>query len=1052
MVRLIRNLRDELTLSDFSDSQLLASIQGIRRDIEQHPGGFSWEGHVAPVFAVVDECIRRRLGIWRLFENPGYFSFIEEILQSEDLKSMPSQLSPDEMLVAKGLAQIREAGPGRFGRDLSFPAEFYQAALRMDAAGVLRFQPTDEQLLAGLLLFNGKIVEMQAGEGKTISIAFVAVMYAVLGRSVHAVTANDYLADRDCRLLAPVYRSLGISSGVIMEQSDHQERQDAYQCDIVYGTLREFGFDFLRDNLACYKTDRVQRQLDVAVVDEADQALIDEASTPLIISGEPVSNTPSLERVNSAVADMEIAQAAVGQDYLSELDTLTPGSLSFAVLLCQASMALPGNLEVRKLGQLYPHSYRRGMGRIYSEGLDSPDEAWTKDLFYIVDPQERFVTLTAKGIEFLEARLGNFCGVDGEPSSIPPEQHLQSRRNARRLELANQVYQSLRARILLEKGVDYLVTEGSVVLLDRYTGRFRPDSAYLDGLQAAVEAREKVTIHPGSVGMAQISVQGFAALYRSLSGITGTATPATEEFERLYNLTPVAVPTSSPQRRVALPCRLYANEDQQLAALVRRVAWRQRLGCPTLVGVRSVGQAAKVSRLLADAQIGHQVLSAVESREEPEIVRKAGCFGAVTVATNIAGRGTDIVLDPDLDRRVVARYVELITSALRGEYSQVTAVCYTEEETNILLSALSESADLKAHRLDGSDAFELAVSLKDVEPGGKLGKDANKRLEFGLGLHVISTEFNRFPRVATQLNGRSGRQGSFGSTLSLLSMEDPYLFPLHRNFTVHRNFTALNQSRIPGHTEMAYASGKAIEKHVARMEAEAEYEAALRRSVAYDYGAVSDAHAAEYYRRRQRLLSGGWDLKEMPSLAKQSAARLVNRHFPMLDAGDYDLRFANLARHVFSSYGLNISEMRGLALDNLSEGLSHYLVQRVEHLQRHLPAQEFDELVKQLLLECCDEAWRAHRENLRQGISGAMAGTYGHKSAVADYIIHAADQWDQFQESASDLFLSRLLTMPASVPSEKRGVAAGSASSHSEIAQLLLQPENDKTDRAEIAA
>ena len=1045
LVKLIREVQDHSSLASYSDKELLATIQGLRLDIEQL-GEFKWEEHVAPVFAIVDECIRRRLGVWRLFDKPDLLGSILGTLEPRNSHSPSTRLGQDEETVLAAVEQARKVPQGRLGRDLSLPAGFYQAARRLDTAGVLLFRPTDEQLLAGLLLFEGKIVEMQAGEGKTVAIAFAAVMHAIASRSVHVLTANDYLAERDCRLLAPLYRSLGLSTDVILEQSDQQERKAAYRCSIVYGTLREFGFDFLRDNLAYRTADQVQQQLDAAVVDEADQALIDEAATPLIIAGEPTASFLSLKRVNAAIEEMQKCQAAVGQEYLAKLNDLTPEQASFSVVLCQAAMALPKDRDVRRLVRTYPRSHRQGMGRVYSEGLDAPDEIWTRDLYYVVDPRERFVSLTTRGILFLEARLGDFSGATELAHPAAVEQNLLSRKNARCLALANQIYQSLRARVLLERGIDYLVTDGSVVLLDRHTGRFRPDSSYQDGLQAALEARENVAIQPDGSNLAQLSAQGFASRYLKLSGITGTALPATEEFRRLYGLSTVAVPTSAPQRRVSLRSRLYPDDEAQLTALVSNVAWCQEFGRPTLVGVSSVEQAAKIGGLLANAGIGHQVLSAVQSREEAEIVRRAGNFAAVTVATNIAGRGTDIILDPDLDRQVAARCVELITSKLRRDCSQIITQCNTEEEATILLKALSKSAVLTANRIAGPHAIEVVVTSRHSNSIAGTEKRLIQRVEFGLGLHVISTEFSRFPRVATQLRGRSGRQGSFGSTLSLLSAEDLHLFPLHRKFP---RFQKYGVSRQAG---PSYVAGRALEKHVSRVEGEAEMEASVRRSTSYDYGAVWDAHAAEYYRRRQQFLSAGGVLGNLRSMAHQCAARLVNRHFPMLDAGDYDQKFIRLAESVIDSYRLDISKMQGLALDNLSDKLAALMFDSLQVIIDHLPQETSDQFADQLFLECSDEAWRTHQVNLRRTVFGAVAGTYGHKSAVADYIIHAAHLWDQFQETATDLFLSKLLTMPAGVPVKEGRNEALSAQSDQVIALLRGQSGGHRPGRAEVAA
>ena len=574
---------------------------------------------------------------------------------------------------------------GRLGPDVQLPADFYRAVRERDTDNLLCFRPTDEQLLAGLHLLRGKVVEMQAGEGKTVAIAFAAVMQAALGRAVHVMTVNDYLAERDCRLLAPVYRSLGLSVGAALEPMERAERRAAYGCDVVYGTLREFGFDFLRNNLAGGRGEQIPLRHQVAIVDEADQALIDEGDTPLIIAGPAPEVAHGWRRVNGVVAELAAEQEKVAEDYGLRLKETPAGSASFGVLLCLGLLAQPRNGELRRLAMQQPGAYRRGLAAVYPYGNDEADEELIGDLYCMVDDRERLVTLTAKGMAFLERQLGELFAVEVGEGASQGEAGKISRRAARKLNLANQVYQSLRAHLLLEKGVDYLVSDGTVVLLDPHTGRLKPDNSYQDGLQSALEAKERSSLWTAAgESLAQVSVRGFADRYEFLSGITGTALAATEEFRRRYSVETVAVPTSNPLQRVDLPSRVYSCEEDKVAALVAEVAKCKELERPVLVGVQTVEQSVVVSRALAAGGIEHRVLNAVKSHEEADIIRQAGGYGAVTVATNMAGRGTDIVLDPELEQRLVARCVEVVLEKIAGGCTAVAVDCYTREERDLL--------------------------------------------------------------------------------------------------------------------------------------------------------------------------------------------------------------------------------------------------------------------------------------------------------------------------------------------------------------------------------
>ena len=673
---------------------------------------------------------------------------------------------------------------------------------------------------------------MQAGEGKTVAIAFAAVMQAVLGRRVHIHTANDYLAERDCRLLAPVYRSLGLTVSVILEAMDNTERRAAYACDIVYGTVREFGFDYLRDNLVSKEAERVQPPLQVAIVDEADQALIDEGDTPLIIAGPPPQPVHLWRRVDKAVKDMVAKQEALCRQYAADLKLYPPTSGEYGKLLCLELLAAPFDETLQRMAREHPRSYRRGLAVLFPDGGDVADETLASDLYYLVDERGRFVTPTERGLTYLTGQLGDFCpSAQRGRQSVESDQAL-SRKTARQLQLSNQVYQSLRAHLLLERDRDYVVADDSVVILDQHTGRTKPDNLYRHGLQASLEAKEGVTVHPDCETLAQISVQGFVNLYRSISGITGTAQAASGEFQRRYSLEVVSVPQSHETRRVELPVRIFASEREKVVGVVEEVSRCHRFGRPVLVGTQSIEASRTISNALAESGIEHRVLNAVTTDEEADIVRSAGQVGAVTVATNLAGRGTDIILDSDLNHVIIQRWMRWILEEIQTGVGPLRVVCCSAGAAEILADALEGRRELAITRHQQRGRRYLSISGSERQPDHCEARNESLPWEFGLGLHVINAEFSRYPRVATQLKGRSGRQGMFGSGRQLLSWEDRWLLPLAQG----KPRFVRRQGRT---SECAtFQEGRAVEGYISRRQDEAEVEAAAARSTVADYAAV----------------------------------------------------------------------------------------------------------------------------------------------------------------------------------------------------------------------
>ena len=997
LLQAIRHCHSARELASRSDQELRAALSHIRET--RNPA--DPESGLVEIFAITDETIRRRLGYWRIFapafDWPGKEKYFQPS-QEGQLDPAAAALTADEQLIVATLRRTPGELARRYPWDILLPAEFYQALARRDTHNRLQFQPTDEQILAGIYLCRGKIVEMNAGEGKTVAAAFPAIFSAAAGRAVHIATANDYLAARDCELLTPVYRSLGLGVDNVLSSMVDAERRYAYEQSIVYAPLREFGFDLLRDNLKTDPAEQVQGGRDTLIIDEVDQALIDEARTPLIIAGAPLLNRQTLDRANQAVAELTQRQVALAGEYLARLEKESPGGKSYARLLGQALLAQPDNARLRQRAAAQPRAYRQALAILYPDGTDYPDPARAADLYCLVDPEQRFVTLTARGLAFLESRLGHFYDAGATAGPL-------SRQDVRRVNLANQVYQLLRAYLLLKKDEDYIVAEDGIILLDRVTGRPRPDSRYQEGLHPALEAKEGVAVHPDGPALAQISVQGFAQGYRHLSGMTGTAADAAAEFQQLYRREVVVLPAARPMRRQDWPSRVYNGQEEQLAALADTVRHCQRIGQPVLVGVQTVAQSALVSRHLSEQGIDHNLLNAVTSAAEAEILRQAGAAGAVTVATNMAGRGADIILDPALNQRLIANAVSLIRQRLNKENCSIAVQC-PAAEADLLTAALAADSGLTYARRERIQAefTELIVSRADFPLSNP--EISPESLEFGLGLYVLSAAFSPAARIAWQLKGRSGRQGQFGATRFILSWDDPLLaYQGHRR----PDFARCQKTDAAGRI---YFEGKAVERYLYRLQETAETDAAARRRLQQDYAAIADAHTAAYYQTRQRLLTAADGAAAAMAIIPATAARLAARHFPAGDAADYPRRFTQLAKELQEWYGIEAAPEYGLALDELPAAIADLLSSRLTARQAALGIPRFAELARLLRLQSGDELWKDYQGGLQALSVSSRLGGYGPKSAVADYIIHAAAAWRQFQGEGADLFLARLCAFP----------------------------------------
>ena len=887
----------------------------------------------------------------------------------------------------------------------------------------LGLRATDEQLLAGIHLFRGRVVQMDAGEGKTVAAAFPAALHALMGRPVHMVTANDYLADRDAKLLGPVYQSLGLSVGAVLQHTEEGERRNVYRRNIVYGAMRELGFDYLRDNLKSDPSGRLQC-LDLpgaaVIVDEADHALIDEAFTPLIISGNPTGSSRAAIRADRAVAEMIRAQQGVARELAAELDATDANSSGKLESLARLLLAQPDNLALQRRFSAHPRSLRRAWAL-----AEEHDPELTAGLYYAIHPGSRFVTLTEKGREFLEQRLGLFYDA-GELGSTLPERNLplmERRRRAgrvartlsRRYGLGNQVLQSLRARLLFKRDVDYLVDGDAMALIDQHTGRPKPDNIYQHGLQAAVEAKEGVTVRPDSETLAWISVAGFVSLYGRVSGITGTAAPAAGEFRRKYGLEVAVVPPVNPLMRANPHPRVFLTREDKIAAVADEVTSRHRMGQPVLAATRTVEQSEELSRELTGRGIPHQLLNAVTTHAEARIVRDAGRFGAVTVSTPMAGRGTDIVLEPGLNARLVQHCANEVRRLLVGEAGVVDVSCLAFGQAAILRAGLDASGMFQM--ADGPDGG-LRVTL-----GGGDNRREIRRLEFALGLCVIGTEIYDSRRVELQLRGRSGRQGEFGLAQTLLSLDDRLV-----NMDADR-ILKLSACRHADTAGRVCYTGPEVARRIERLQSAADREGEAQRSLMQDYAAEFDRQTSLYHQRRQDVilsrvegLSAAKNPASMPELCRETAERVASRlaaqHLGLYADDDYPRRFERLAEEARLDCGVDCSGLYGTDLARMPAELSALFVAHLEQRVSRTGERVFTRVARLLWLQVCGELWPAHIAGLRDSMASQLLSSLNHKSAVAQFIRRSNEAWGEYWELVDAEFLSRLIAFPLSPPAE----------------------------------
>lgn len=663
---------NNINLSELDDSELSSGFNTIKAQIKNNRIN---NDLIAETFAYIREVFDRRLGIWRIFSN--------------DLIS-----SVDDEYVISTYKYVAKERMHNADSNIFLGAEFYKKirSIRQKDDN-LTFFPYDVQILGALALYDGKIAEMGTGEGKTVTAVFPACLWAISGKKVHIATVNDYLTFRDCEWMMPVYNFLGLNVDCILSYMTDTEKRKAYEADVVYGNNYEFGFDYLRDNLKKKLNERIQGSLECVIIDEIDSILIDEATTPLIISGLPDSPPIGYWKFKPVVELLLEKQNKLIDKLFDDIESCMDQQLKL-IKLIQIKMADPWNKHLLDYFNENKNLLNK-VSKLQGKFATARSEYKFEDeLFYVVDDKHNTVKLTDRGFSLVESEIG-----DG---------FFTLSNNLERSERIRNFFQLLRAYLLLKKDEDYIVHNGRVIIIDEFTGRMAFGKTYEEGLHQAIECKENLQITPENYVIGKITHPNYFRLYEKISGMTATAHTSADEFKRLYKLDCVRIPPNKPIIRHDFKDRFFKTEDEKINAIIRDIEECYKIGRPVLIGTRSIEKSEHLSRILTNINIPHKVLNAKNHALEAEIIKSAGKPYAVTIATNMAGRGTDIILDKNLHKIITENY--------------------------------------KKH-------FGDEKSIQS-------------------GLHVIGTERHTARRIDDQLKGRSGRQGDPGSSRFYLSLQD----------------------------------------------------------------------------------------------------------------------------------------------------------------------------------------------------------------------------------------------------------------------------------------
>ncbi len=786
------------------------------------------------------------------------------------------------------------------------------ATVREAAGRVLGLYPYRVQLIGGIVLHQGRIAEMKTGEGKTLVATLPAYLNALTGNGVHIVTVNDYLAKRDSEWMGKVHRFLGLSVGLIVHDLSSEERRAAYAADITYGTNNEMGFDYLRDNMALFSSELVQRGHAFAIVDEVDSILIDEARTPLIISGIGQKSTEMYSRTEALVA------------------------------------------RFRK--------------KVIAETDEKEEEDVNIDADYIVDEKAKTATLTARGIAKVEQYFDIENLSDPENSTI-----------------AHHVNQAIKAHGTMKRDIDYVVKDGEVVIVDEFTGRLMFGRRYSEGLHQAIEAKEHVTVARESKTLATITFQNYFRLYKKLSGMTGTALTEEEEFGTIYNLDIIEIPTNRPVARIDDPDVVYKTEAAKYRAVIEQVKACHAKGQPVLVGTVSIEKNEKLSYLLSREGIKHNLLNAKNHEKEAEIVAQAGKFGAVTVATNMAGRGTDIMLGGN------AEYMAKNDLRKAGLSDELIAEA----------TGYAETAD--PNILDARATFAEALAKHKAEIAG----EADRVREAG-GLFIVGTERHDSRRIDNQLRGRAGRQGDPGETRFYLSLDDDLL----RLFGGERITNLMERLNLDEDTPI---ENRMLSKSIENAQTSVESRNFQSRKSVLEYDDVMNKQREIIYGQRKQVLDGR-NLKDtIFGMIRTGIANQVTLH-----SGEHGTLDADSAREMLAALegmyfprGMVTETPEALAAmgaDELTELFFNAAVTTYERKEEALTSPIMRELERVVLLRVVDEYWMDHIDAMQELRQGIRLRAYAQVDPIVAYKKESLEMFEEMISAIQDETVRRIFS------------------------------------------
>jgi len=874
--------------------------------------------------------------------------------RTEDLKKRLADGEPLDAILPEAFALVKWSCSFLVGKSWSVA----------DIMQEWNMVPFDVQLIGGMALHEGKIAEMKTGEGKTLVATMPLYLNALEGKGAHLVTVNDFLARRDREWMGPVLESLGLRLGCIQQGMEPEQRKPQYAADVTYGTNNEFGFDYLRDNMVVRWEDKVQRSHHYAIVDEVDSILIDEARTPLIISGPVETTDKGYDRLTPLVRRLFGRQTLLVNRMVEEGEKLLEqgNEADAAVTLLRARRGAPKNKQLTKLER------QEGVKKL----IDSTELSYLRDkrlheideaLYFVIDEKDHSISLTDMGRKelapndpnaFVLPDLSEELGHIDRDESLTPKEKVHAREQAyQKYAQKSDVLHSFQALLkgfsLFEKDVDYVIQDGKVIIVDEFTGRLMPGRRYSDGLHSALEAKENVRVQGETQTFATITLQNYFRMYRTLAGMTGTALTSANEFFSTYKLDAVSIPTNEPVRRIDFPDIVYKTRRAKYDAVLDEIEKWHKAGRPVLVGTTSVDVSEVISRMLRRRGINHEVLNAKQHQREAEIIARAGQPGSVTIATNMAGRGTDIKLGPGV---------------LKGEG------CY-----------------LVRHGEGGCPYWEEQPDrCYDEVP---------------CGLYIIGTERHEARRIDDQLRGRSGRQGDPGSSRFYLSLEDDLmrLFGSERVAAIMDRFGAEEDEPI----EHALVT-RAIAGAQRRVEVR---NAEVRRHL-LEYDDVMNRQRDVVYKMRDAILKEPDPRPVYDEMAAGFVATLVGRttrgaKYP--DEWDWDGLRGELQAAFLADLPIADNERREQQRDDLHQLLTDLASRRYHERHEELGSELFADLCRYVFLRTIDAKWRDHLyalDMLREGIS---LRAYGQKDPLVEY---KQESFRMFDDMLADLYREAL--------------------------------------------